>query len=281
MPRGEARDHVLVGDRVAEPAALASGAVYDGPMNHCLGVPLLLALTACGVPEAQYQAARSDAAKEKAARSKDEAEIAAAQKEIGLLRTKVAQTQGPATPNGNACDAGDADELKRQKEAAEARGKLFDEFVKKFQKMIDAGKLDITTRRGQIVLALDTDVLFDEGKTDVKADGKTALTEVADALRGLKNRRFQVAGHTDAAPIKTKEFPSNWELSSARAIAVVKLLISKGVRPEVLSAAAHAEFDPAESNASNKGRAKNRRIEIVLVPNVEELIKVAEKKPAK
>ncbi len=250
-------------------------------MNHRLGLPLLLALTACGVPEAQYQAARSDAAKEKAARSKDEAEIAAAQKEIGLLRTKVAQTQGPATPSGSACDAGDADELKRQKEAAEARAKLFDEFVKKFQKMIDAGKLDITTRRGQIVLALDTDVLFDEGKTDIKADGKTALTEVADALRGLKNRRFQVAGHTDAAPIKTKEFPSNWELSSARAIAVVKLLISKGVRPEVLSAAAHAEFDPAESNASNKGRAKNRRIEIVLVPNVEELIKVAEKKPAK
>ena len=260
---------------------LGDDEVYHRAMTLRIGLPLLLVSTACGVPEAQYQAARADAAQEKAARSKDAADLAAAQQEIGLLRTKVAQTQGASTHGAPTCDAGDADELKRQKEAAEARAKLFDEFVKKFQKMIDAGKLDITTRHGQIVLALDTDVLFDAGKTDIKADGKAALGEVAEALRGLKNRRFQVAGHTDTTPIKTKEFPSNWELSSARAIAVVKLLVSKGVRPEVISAAAHAEFDPAESNASNKGREKNRRIEIVLVPNVEELIKAAEKKSAK
>lgn len=142
--------------------------------------------------------------------------------------------------------------------------------------MIDAGKLDITVRRGQIVLALGTDILFDTGKTEIKDDGRAALSEVAEALKTVSGRRFQVAGHTDTLPIKTKDFPSNWELSTARAVAVVKLLSEKGVRSDVLSAAGYAEFDPANSNANEKGRTKNRRIEIVIVPNIEELIKMPE-----
>ena len=172
------------------------------------------------------------------------------------------------------------EELKAQKTAADARAKLFDDFIKKFQKMIDAGKLDITMRRGQIVLALATDVLFDQSKTEIKPEGKTALDEVAAALKGISGRRFQVAGHTDTYPIKTKEFPSNWELSTARAVSVVKLLVGAGVKAEALSAAGYAEFDPAQSNASDRGRSKNRRIEIVLVPNIEELVKMPELKPA-
>jgi chemotaxis protein MotB len=82
-------------------------------------------------------------------------------------------------------------------------------------------------------------------------------------------------------PIKTKELGSNWELSSARALAVIKLLLEKGVRPDVLSAAGYAEFDPAQSNTSDKGRAKNRRIEIVIVPNIEDLVKMPELGKAK
>ncbi len=92
----------------------------------------------------------------------------------------------------------------------------------------------------------------------------------------MTGRRFQVAGHTDTIPIKTKEFPSNWELSTARAVAVVKLLTEKGVRSDVLSAAGYAEYDPASSNATDKGRTKNRRIEIVIVPNIEDLVKMPE-----
>src|SRR6185369_7342950 len=106
-----------------------------------------------------------------------------------------------------------------QKAAAEARLKLFEDFLAKFKKMIEAGKLDITVRRGQIVLALGTDILFDTGKTEIKPEGKAALSEVADVLKGVAGRRFQVSGHTDNVPIgkTTKEFASNWELSTGRA----------------------------------------------------------------
>jgi chemotaxis protein MotB len=92
----------------------------------------------------------------------------------------------------------------------------------------------------------------------------------------VSGRRFQVAGHTDVVPIKTKEFASNWELSAARALAVIKLLLEKGVRADALSVAGYAEFDPAHSNATDAGRTKNRRIEIVIVPNIEDLVKMPE-----
>ena len=85
----------------------------------------------------------------------------------------------------------------------------------------------------------------------------------------MPTRRFQVTGHTDAVPIKTKEFPSNWELSTARAVAVVKLLVSFGVNPAAMSAAGYGPFDPVSGNM-----ALNRRIEITLQPDMGELAKL-------
>lgn len=228
-------------------------------------------VTACGIPKSQYDAAIQE--EQRKAKEQHDAD----QKALTDAAAKITALEGQQT---DAETKAQLEELRAQKAAADARARLFDDFVKKFQKMVDAGKLDITTRRGQIVLALATDVLFDQGKTEIKPEGKTALEEVAAALKGVSGRRFQVAGHTDTYPIKTKEFPSNWELSNARALAVVKLLIEKGVKPESLSAAGYAEFDPAQSNASPTGRAKNRRIEIVLVPNIEELVKIPELRPA-
>ncbi len=233
-------------------------------------VALVFAL-GCGIPKSEYDAAVADQQK------KAQADHDAEEKQIADLRTKIQELEGK--PSTDEETRAELEELRAQKAAADARGKLLDDFVKKFQKMIDAGKLDITTRRGQIVLALATDVLFDPGKTEIKPEGKTALDEVAGALKGVAGRRFQVAGHTDTFPIKTKEFPSNWELSTARAVAVVKLLIAAGVKADELSAAGYAEFDPAQNNSNDKGRSKNRRIEIVLVPNIEELVKMPELKP--
>jgi chemotaxis protein MotB len=233
---------------------------------------LSLCLTACLVPQSQYDAAIADGRKTKA---ECDERSAALQKEKDDLAAKLAQAEGKAAASDEATRA-ELEELRKQKAAAEARLKLFEEFIAKFKKMVDAGKLDITVRRGQIVLALGTDILFDTGKTEIKPEGVAALGDVADVLKGVTGRRFQVAGHTDTLPIKTKEFPSNWELSTARAVAVVKLLIEKGVKPDVLSAAGLAEFDPVQPNTSDKGRAKNRRIEIVIVPNIEDLIKMPE-----
>ncbi len=243
--------------------------------HHALLVALLLA--GCGIPKSQYDAAVSDS--QKCATDKAAAEKAAkdAQKEIASLQAKVKGLED--SQQTDAQTRAELAELRAQKAAAEARAKLFDDFVKKFQKMIDAGQLNITTRHGQIVLALATDVLFDPGKTALKPEGKKALAEVAAALKGISGRRFQVSGHTDTVPIKTKEFPSNWELSTARAVQVVKLLVAHGVKPEALSAAGYAQFDPAEGNGTKEGRAKNRRIEIVLVPNISELVKMPELHP--
>jgi chemotaxis protein MotB len=245
-------------------------------MNFTMGLILLLCLAACGVPQTQYDAAVADARKARTeCDEKTAAMQAAMQKDIDDLKAKLADAEGKAAASDEATKA-ELEELRRQKAAAEARLKLFDDFLAKFRKMIEAGKLDITVRRGQIVLALGTDILFDPGKTEIKPEGKAALAEVAEALRGVVGRRFQVAGHTDNMPIKTKEFASNWELSTGRAVEVVKLLVEKGVKSDAVSAAGYAEFDPAQGNDTNKGRAKNRRIEIVVVPNVEDLVKMPE-----
>jgi len=238
-------------------------------MRTAPALVLLLALAGCGIPKSQYDAAVAD--EQKKARDQKDAD----DKQLAELRGRLADLETKQTDEQTRAEL---EELKAQKTAADARAKLFDDFIKKFQKMIDAGKLDITMRRGQIVLALATDVLFDQGKTEIKPEGKTALDEVAGALKGISGRRFQVSGHTDTYPIKTKEFPSNWELSTARAVSVVKLLVGAGVKADVLSAAGYAEFDPATSNATDRGRMKNRRIEIVLVPNIEELVKMPELK---
>jgi chemotaxis protein MotB len=177
------------------------------------------------------------------------------------------------------------DELKRQQAAAEARAAEFRELLKSFQKMVDAGKLKVGIRRGRMVLELPNDILFDSGKTELKAAGKSALADVAKVLRGLPGRTFQVAGHTDNVKIQSARYPSNWELSTARAVEVTKLLVDNGMDPKMLSAAGYGEWDPAADNATPDGRAKNRRIEITLVPNMEELVKLpdgfADPPPAK
>jgi chemotaxis protein MotB len=237
-------------------------------MKKIVLVLTLAAGVACGVPKSQYDALDAKEQKEKTD----------SDKEIADLKARITELEGKSGQLDEQTKK-ELDELRAQKAAAEARSKLFDDFVLKFKSMIDAGKLDITTRRGQIVLALATDVLFDEGKTEIKPEGKTAIGDVANALKGVAGRRFQVAGHTDTFPIHSKEFPSNWELSTARAVAVVKLLVERGVKADQVSAAGYAEFDPVQSNKDDKGRSKNRRIEIVLVPNIEELVKMPELKP--
>ncbi len=170
------------------------------------------------------------------------------------------------------------EELRKAQAAADARAALFRQLALKFHKMIDSGQLKITLRDGRMVIELSNDVLFDSGQTAVKPDGQRALSEVASVLRTIPNRRFQVAGHTDNVPIETSRFRSNWDLSTARSVEVVRYLTKNGVRPDLLSAAGYGEFDPIAANDTPAGRAKNRRIEITLQPNIDELVAVPEAK---
>jgi chemotaxis protein MotB len=172
------------------------------------------------------------------------------------------------------------DELRKQQAAAEARAAQFRDLAARFQKLVDAGQLKVIMRGGRMLLELSNDVLFDSGRTELKDVGKKTLTEVAHVLHGMPERRFQVAGHTDNVKIQTPRFPSNWELSTARAVEVVKLLVDAEMDPRNLSAAGYGEFAPVETNDTADGRAKNRRIEIALVPNLEELVAMPSVEPA-
>jgi chemotaxis protein MotB len=163
------------------------------------------------------------------------------------------------------------EELRKQKAAIEARAAAFHELARKLRSMIDAGQLKVVIRKGRMLLALPNDVLFDSGRTDLKPAGKDALGQVARAMATITDRKFEVSGHTDDVPIHTARFPSNWELSTARAVEVTKLLVANGVRPEALSAAGYGEFDPVSPNDSVEHKAQNRRIEIGLLPNLAEL----------
>jgi chemotaxis protein MotB len=121
-----------------------------------------------------------------------------------------------------------------------------------------------------------SEILFPSGKAKLSPQGEQAIAEVAQVLATIADRNFQVAGHTDNVPIKKKKFKSNWELSTARAVAVVKHMIKNGMDSTNLSAAGYAETQPAASNDTEEGRAQNRRIEIVLQPNLDELPNLSE-----
>ncbi len=163
------------------------------------------------------------------------------------------------------------EELRKQKAAAEARLQMFRNLVEKLRAMIDAGQLKVVTREGRMLIALPDDVLFDSGKAEVKPQGQEALSKVAAVLAMIPDRRFLVAGHTDNVPIRSARYRSNWDLSAARAIEVTLLMVAKGMKPQVLAAAGFGEFDPVAANDTPEHRSQNRRIEIVLQPNISDL----------
>jgi chemotaxis protein MotB len=162
------------------------------------------------------------------------------------------------------------DYLARAHLATERRAAAARETAARLQRMIDTGDVQVTIRDGRMVILLPNDVLFDSGKVDIKPRGRESLAQVAGALRSLPGRHLQVAGHTDNVPISSARFASNWELSSARGVEVVRFLLKQGVEPGALSAAGYSEFDPIGSNETTDGRAKNRRIEITLMPELED-----------
>lgn len=163
-------------------------------------------------------------------------------------------------------------ELRRQKEAAEKRIAQYKALQDKFRALVDTGKLQVVFRNGQMTLKLPSGILFPSGSAELSKNGQAALGEVVKILMQFKDRRFMVAGHTDNQPIiKNTEFKDNWYLSTARANSVVQYMIKQKFPPKNLAAAGYGEFDPVARNDSDAGREQNRRIEIILVPNLEEL----------
>lgn len=163
------------------------------------------------------------------------------------------------------------DALEARKKQAEARVAAYRDLVSRFQSLIDAGTLDVRIVDGRMVVVLSNDVLFASGRAELREDGKATLSQVASVLASLGDRRLQVEGHTDDEPIATTRYPNNWYLAAGRAIHVVEHLTAEGVPGDMVSAAAFGDTRPVASNATDEGRAQNRRIEIVVVPDLSEL----------
>lgn len=164
------------------------------------------------------------------------------------------------------------DELRKAKEEADKRAAVFKSITEKMKSLIDSGKLQVVMRHGRMVVKLPASVLFASGSAELSKEGVTAVVDVARVLRQFSDKSFEVAGHTDNIPVTpTSAFKTNLELSAARAVTVAQMLEKGGMSPWRLSAAGYAETQPVASNKSENGRQENRRIEIVLVPNLSEL----------
>lgn len=162
-------------------------------------------------------------------------------------------------------------EVQRQQAKAQERLAAFRDLNQRFRALVDAGALSVSFRNGQMVLELPSEVLFASGQSELSKDGEAALARVLAVLEPFKDRRFLIAGHTDNVPIKSRRFPSNWHLSAARAVSVVRFMIGAGFAPKNLAAAGNGEFDPVAPNDTAENKARNRRIEIILVPDLSEL----------
>jgi chemotaxis protein MotB len=174
-----------------------------------------------------------------------------------------------------------------EKEAEIARLKAtYDSLEERMQAEIKKGEIRLTQDEGRIKVDLVDKVLFDSGQAELSPRGVEVLSRIASVLAKIDDKQIQVAGHTDDAPIVNElkqRFPSNWELSAARAVNVVRFLAEKGGVPaKRLVAAGHGEFQPVATNNTPQGRAQNRRIEILLTPALKSTPKpaVAAKAPA-
>ena len=163
------------------------------------------------------------------------------------------------------------EELRKAQAQAEERASQFRKLVTQFKSLTDAGKLQVEIRENRMIVRLGDKILFDPGKTDLKPEGKEALTQVTSVLKDLANRNFQVAGHTDNLPMKSARFRSNWDLSTARAVEVLNFMVGAGMEAKRVSAAGYADQSPVATNDTPENKAKNRRIEITLVPNLDDL----------
>lgn len=159
-----------------------------------------------------------------------------------------------------------AEKAKREKELSVYKG-LFSQL----KKLVDAGTIEVGFRKGRMVVKLSNAILFDSGKSKLRPEGVTAVGQLVPALASVGKRDFLVAGHTDNDPIKTARYKSNWELSTARSVEMVKTMIEAGYPPAQIGAAGFGEYDPVADNASPDGKELNRRIEIILMPQLGEI----------
>ncbi len=184
------------------------------------------------------------------------AKLASVESEAGLLRARV--------------DELDSTVKEREGELAKLKS-TYDSLEDKLTAEIKKGEIRVSQSGGRLQVDLVDKILFDSGKADLSDRGKEVLGKVGAILATIQDKQIQVSGHTDDSPIADKQlketFPTNWELSAARAVNVVRYLAEEAKVPaKRLLAAGYGEHHPVADNANAAGRARNRRIEILLTP---------------
>jgi chemotaxis protein MotB len=162
-------------------------------------------------------------------------------------------------------------ELRAEKAKREKELQVYKDLFAQLKALVDAGTIEVVFRKGRMTVKLSNAILFDSGKHRLRPEGEAAVAQLVPALKTVGDREFLVAGHTDNVPINTARFASNWELSTARAVTMVNAMIGQGYPAGRIGAAGFAEFDPVASNDTPDGKEQNRRIEIILMPNLGEI----------
>ena len=265
--------------------------MFDPRMFRFTAVALALALTACGYSQEEWDGKvrenaglRDQLTTQRQAHKKCEADYATALQQIDELKRQLTE-RGVNLENMSASLAEQKkalDEYARRTEQLDQIRKRFELLQQKLQKLTQLG-LQVEVRNNRMLIRLPGDVLFDSGSDKLKKEGSDILLQVAEVIRtdaDLAKRRFQVAGHTDAKPLQGGTFRDNWGLSAMRARSVLVLLTSAsadkvpggGLKATNWSASGYADTDPVASNDTDDGRKKNRRVELVVQPDVEEML---------
>lgn len=254
-----------------------------------LGVALCAVAVGCGHSEDEWQAKLREADDSKTKLDAEQAQNKKAHGELDEAAAKVEQlkqqlkTAGVDISNLNANleqQARALEEYRRRADQLEAIKRRFELLEKKLAALTKLG-LSVIVRNNRMVIQLPGDVLFDTGRETLKKDGRDILAKVAEVVRGdpsLASRSFQVAGHTDNTPLSGGRFKDNWGLSAMRAREVLAFLVAPadkgggGLSPTRWSAAGYGDTDPVKSNDTPDGKQANRRCELVVMPNVEEML---------
>jgi chemotaxis protein MotB len=259
------------------------------PRRVLLAVLLPCLLNGCGYSQEEWdqkvrenETLRNQLAAQRQAQKKSETDYADALHEIDELKSRL-KARGVDLENVNANLA----QTNKALEEYQRRATQLDEIRKRFelrraklQKLTQLG-LKVYVRANRMVIQLPGDVLFDSGRDKLKPEGENILKQVADVIRSdteLSKRQFQVAGHTDSKPLQGGVFKDNWGLSAMRARSVLMLLTTPaeqgggGLDPRNWSASGYSDTDPVATNDTEDGRRKNRRVELVVQPNVEEML---------
>lgn len=256
-----------------------------------VSVAVLIATTGlgCGPSEEEYQAKLSEIAslknqlnaeqaqnkKSKAELDENAARIAQLKNQLGAAGVDISNLNSNLEQQARALE-----DYRRRAEQLELIKKRFELLRDKLQALTKLG-LSVTTRNNRMVIQLPGDVLFDSSRETLKKEGQDILNKVAEVIRndpGLSSRAFQVAGHTDSAPLQGGRFKDNWGLSVMRAREVLAFLIQPtdkgggGLNASKWSAAGYGDTDPMKANDTPENKQANRRCELVVVPSLEEML---------